>query len=69
MEQDCNSDKSEKETHDSDNGLIEDGGRLTEESDMEQSDDPLHDIQATVYVEEEREEMAEVNSGCWGVTR
>nr|XP_023660692.1 oxysterol-binding protein-related protein 5-like isoform X1 [Paramormyrops kingsleyae]XP_023660698.1 oxysterol-binding protein-related protein 5-like isoform X1 [Paramormyrops kingsleyae] len=59
MEQDCNSDKSEKETHDSDNGLIEDGGRLTEESDMDQSDDLLHDIQATVYVEEEREEMAE----------
>uniref|UniRef100_A0A671R3T1 Oxysterol-binding protein n=1 Tax=Sinocyclocheilus anshuiensis TaxID=1608454 RepID=A0A671R3T1_9TELE len=55
---DANSDKSEREAHeDSDNGANENGGRLTEESDMDQSDDVC--LQATVFVEEAHEEMGE----------
>uniref|UniRef100_A0A671R3N3 Oxysterol-binding protein n=1 Tax=Sinocyclocheilus anshuiensis TaxID=1608454 RepID=A0A671R3N3_9TELE len=58
MENDANSDKSEREAHeDSDNGANENGGRLTEESDMDQSDDVC--LQATVFVEEAHEEMGE----------
>uniref|UniRef100_A0A673KEP3 Oxysterol-binding protein n=1 Tax=Sinocyclocheilus rhinocerous TaxID=307959 RepID=A0A673KEP3_9TELE len=58
MENDANSDKSEREAHeDSDNGANENGGRLTEESDMDQSDDVY--LQATVFVEEAHEEMGE----------
>lgn len=59
MENDANSDKSEREAHeDSDNAANENGGRLTEESDMDQSDDVCQ--QATVFVEEAHEEMGEV---------
>ncbi|ROL51958.1 Oxysterol-binding protein-related protein 8 [Anabarilius grahami] len=58
MENDANSDKSERETHeDSDNAANENGGRLTEESDMDQSDDVC--LQATAFVEEAYEEMGE----------
>uniref|UniRef100_A0A8C1GKM5 Oxysterol-binding protein n=1 Tax=Cyprinus carpio TaxID=7962 RepID=A0A8C1GKM5_CYPCA len=58
MENDANSDKSEREAHeDSDNAANENGGRLTEESDMDQSDDVCQ--QATVFVEEAHEEMGE----------
>ncbi|XP_067236440.1 oxysterol-binding protein-related protein 5 isoform X3 [Chanodichthys erythropterus] len=59
MENDANSDKSERETHeDSDNAANENGGRLTEESDIDQSDDVC--LQATAFVEEAYEEMGEV---------
>ncbi len=59
MENDANSDKSEREAQeDSDNAANENGGRLTEESDMDQSDDVC--LQATVFVEEAHEEMGEV---------
>uniref|UniRef100_A0A8C1HL57 Oxysterol-binding protein n=1 Tax=Cyprinus carpio carpio TaxID=630221 RepID=A0A8C1HL57_CYPCA len=58
MENDANSDKSEREAHeDSDNAANENGGRLTEESDMDQSDDVCQ--HATVFVEEAHEEMGE----------
>lgn len=61
MENDANSDKSEREAHeDSDNAANENGGRLTEESDMDQSDDVC--LQATVFIEEAHEEMGEVIS-------
>lgn len=53
MEHDGFSDKSEREAHD-------DGGRLTEESDMDQSDELSSGPQATAYVEQSTEEMAEV---------
>uniref|UniRef100_A0A8C1FJF4 Oxysterol-binding protein n=2 Tax=Cyprinus carpio TaxID=7962 RepID=A0A8C1FJF4_CYPCA len=56
---DANSDKSEREAHeDSDNAANENGGRLTEESDMDQSDDVC--LQATAFVEEAHEEIGEV---------
>ncbi|XP_064169870.1 oxysterol-binding protein-related protein 5-like [Anguilla rostrata] len=61
METDGYSDKSEKEAHEeSDNGTNENGGRLTEESDMDQSDDLSPGLQATAYVEQSLEEMGEV---------
>lgn len=51
--------ESEREVHeDSDNAANENGGRLTEESDLDQTDDLLPD--ATVYVEQSHEEMGEV---------
>ncbi|KAG5839090.1 hypothetical protein ANANG_G00201240 [Anguilla anguilla] len=60
METDGYSDKSEKEAHEeSDNGTNENGGRLTEESDMDQSDDLSPGLQATAYVEQSLEEMGE----------
>uniref|UniRef100_A0A8C5GCQ1 Oxysterol-binding protein n=1 Tax=Gouania willdenowi TaxID=441366 RepID=A0A8C5GCQ1_GOUWI len=55
------SDKSERETHDDwDNTANENGGRLTEESDVDQSDELSPGVQATAYVEQSTEEMAEV---------
>ncbi|XP_062847052.1 oxysterol-binding protein-related protein 5 [Trichomycterus rosablanca] len=52
--------ESEREVHeDSDNAANENGGRLTEESDLDQSDDLLPCLQATVYVEQSHEEMGE----------
>ncbi|XP_053337856.1 oxysterol-binding protein-related protein 5 [Clarias gariepinus] len=52
--------ESEREAHeDSDNAANENGGRLTEESDMDQSDDLLPCLQATLYVEQGQEEMGE----------
>lgn len=58
MENDANSDKSEREAHeDSDNPANENGGRLTEESDADQSDDVF--VEATAFVEEPLEEMGE----------
>uniref|UniRef100_A0A8C9TVH8 Oxysterol-binding protein n=1 Tax=Scleropages formosus TaxID=113540 RepID=A0A8C9TVH8_SCLFO len=64
MENDAYSDKSERETHEeSDAGANENGGRLTEESDMDQSDDLSLSLspglQATAYVEQGQEEMGE----------
>lgn len=61
MEHDGFSDKSEREAHDDwDTTANENGGRLTEESDMDQSDDLSPGLQATAYVEQSTEEMAEV---------
>lgn len=61
MEHDGFSDKSEREAHDEwDTAANENGGRLTEESDVEQSDEPSPGPQATAYVEQSTEEMAEV---------
>ncbi|XP_018608134.2 oxysterol-binding protein-related protein 5-like isoform X2 [Scleropages formosus] len=60
LENDGYSDKSERETHgDSDNGANDNDGRLTEESDMDQTDDLLPGLQSTAYVEQNQEEMAE----------
>ncbi|XP_076861792.1 oxysterol-binding protein-related protein 5 isoform X2 [Brachyhypopomus gauderio] len=60
MENDGYSDKSEREAHeDSDNAGNDNGGRLTEESDMDQSDDLSPCLQATAYVEQDEEEMGE----------
>ncbi|XP_036007544.1 oxysterol-binding protein-related protein 5 [Fundulus heteroclitus] len=60
MEHDGSSDKSERETHDDwDTTGNENSGRLTEESDMEQSDEMSPGPQATAYVEQNSEEMAE----------
>ncbi|XP_075894242.1 oxysterol-binding protein-related protein 5 isoform X2 [Nelusetta ayraudi] len=60
MEHDGFSDKSEREAHDEwDAAANENGGRLTEESDVEQSDEPSPGPQATAYVEQSTEEMAE----------
>ncbi|KAM6937467.1 oxysterol-binding protein-related protein 5 isoform 2-T2 [Xenentodon cancila] len=60
MENDGFSDKSERETHDDwDTMANENGGRLTEESDVEQSDEMSPGPQATTYVEQSTEEMAE----------
>lgn len=51
----------EREAHeDSDNAANDNGG--TEESDMDQSDDPLPCLQATQYVEQGHEEMGEVST-------
>lgn len=64
MEHDGFSDKSEREAHDEwDTAANENGGRLTEESDVEQSDEPSPGPQATAYVEQSTEEMAEVRLG------
>lgn len=63
MENDGYSDKSEREVHeDWDPMANENGGRLTEESDMDQSDELSPGLQATAYVEQGQEEMAEVRS-------
>ncbi|KAL4622705.1 oxysterol-binding protein-related protein 5 [Arapaima gigas] len=60
MENDACSDKSERETHEeSDTGVNENGGRLTEESDMDQSEDLSPGLQATAYIEQGQEEMGE----------
>ncbi|CAN9498790.1 unnamed protein product [Ophioblennius macclurei] len=60
MEHDGFSDKSEREAHDDwDATANENGGRLTEESDMDQSDELSPGPQATAYVEQGTEEMAE----------
>lgn len=62
MENDGYSDKSEREAHEeSDTGANENGGRLTEESDMDQSDDLSPCLLATAYVEQGQEEMGEVS--------
>lgn len=62
MEQDGFSDKSEREAHDDwDTATNENGGRLTEESDMDQSDELSTGPQATAYVEQSAEEMAEAS--------
>uniref|UniRef100_A0A8D3CH51 Oxysterol binding protein-like 5 n=1 Tax=Scophthalmus maximus TaxID=52904 RepID=A0A8D3CH51_SCOMX len=61
MEHDGFSDKSEREAHDDwDATPNENGGRLTEESDLDQSDELSPGPQATAYVEQSTEEMAEV---------
>lgn len=60
MEQDGLSDRSEREAHDEwDTTANENGGRLTEESDVEQTDESPGP-QATAYIEQGTEEMAEV---------
>uniref|UniRef100_A0A673BC88 Oxysterol-binding protein n=1 Tax=Sphaeramia orbicularis TaxID=375764 RepID=A0A673BC88_9TELE len=60
MEHDGFSDKSEREAHDDwDTTANENGGRLTEESDMDQSDELSPGPQATAYIEQSTEEMAE----------
>lgn len=60
MEQDGFSDRSEREAHDEwDTTANENGGRLTEESDVDQTDESPGP-QATAYVEQGTEEMAEV---------
>ncbi|XP_075944931.1 oxysterol-binding protein-related protein 5 [Anarhichas minor] len=60
MEHDGFSDKSEREAHDDwDTPANENGGRLTGESDMDQSDELSPGPQATAYVEQSTEEMAE----------
>uniref|UniRef100_A0A674MKU2 Oxysterol-binding protein n=1 Tax=Takifugu rubripes TaxID=31033 RepID=A0A674MKU2_TAKRU len=59
MEQDGFSDRSEREAHDEwDTTANENGGRLTEESDVDQTDESPGP-QATPYVEQGTEEMAE----------
>lgn len=64
MENDGFSDKSE--LHDDwDTTANENGGRLTEESDMEQSEEAPPAPPSTAYVEQSTEEMAEVLGG-WG---
>lgn len=61
MEHDAFSDKSERETHDDwDTSAIDNGGRLTEESDIEQLDEMPPAPQPTAYVEQSTEELAEV---------
>lgn len=61
LETDGCSDKSEREAHDeSDNGANENGERLSEESDMDQSDDLSPALKATSYVEQSQEDIAEV---------
>lgn len=60
MEPDGFSDRSEREFHEEwDTTANENGGRLTEESDVEQTDESPRP-QATVYVDQGTEEMAEV---------
>ncbi|XP_061628494.1 oxysterol-binding protein-related protein 5 isoform X8 [Phyllopteryx taeniolatus] len=61
MDQDRFSDKSERDGHDDwDTSAIDNGGRLTEESDVDQSDEAMSPMpQATVYVDQGTEEMAE----------
>lgn len=62
MEQDGFSDRSEREAQDEwDTTANENSGRLTEESDVDQTDESPG-AQATVYVEQGTEEMAEVRS-------
>ncbi|KAI1889865.1 hypothetical protein AGOR_G00167320 [Albula goreensis] len=65
METDAYSDKSEREfQEESDNGANENGGRLTEESDVDQSDDLAPGLQATAYVEQTQEEMGEAGEAA-----
>ncbi|XP_054885551.1 oxysterol-binding protein-related protein 5 isoform X2 [Poeciliopsis prolifica] len=60
MEHDGSSDKSERETHDDwDTTGNENGERLTEESDIEPLEEMPPGPQATAYVEQSTEEMAE----------
>ncbi|XP_053741690.1 oxysterol-binding protein-related protein 5 isoform X1 [Synchiropus splendidus] len=60
MDHDGFSDKSERDTHDDwDTTANENGGRLTEESDVDQSDELSPVSQATAYIEQGTEEMAE----------
>uniref|UniRef100_A0A3Q3D9R3 Oxysterol-binding protein n=1 Tax=Hippocampus comes TaxID=109280 RepID=A0A3Q3D9R3_HIPCM len=61
MDHDRFSDKSERDGHDDwDASAIDNGGRLTEESDVDQSDEAMSPMpQGTVYVEQGAEEMAE----------
>lgn len=60
MEHDGFSDKSEREGHDDwDTTANENGGRLTEESDIDQSDEVFPGPQATAYTEQCTEEMGE----------
>ncbi|KAJ8406505.1 hypothetical protein AAFF_G00300790 [Aldrovandia affinis] len=60
METDGYSDKSEREAQEeSDNGANENGGHLSEESDMDQSDELCPGPQATAYIEQTQEEMGE----------
>lgn len=60
MEQDGFSDRSERDAHDEwDTTANENSGRLTEESDVDQMDESTGP-QATAYVEQGTEEMAEV---------
>uniref|UniRef100_A0A6Q2ZG92 Oxysterol-binding protein n=1 Tax=Esox lucius TaxID=8010 RepID=A0A6Q2ZG92_ESOLU len=60
MENDGYSEKSEHDAQeDWDNGANENGGRLTEESDMDQSDELSPGLQATAYVEQCQEEIGE----------
>lgn len=67
MEHDGFSDKSEREAHDDwDAAANENGGRLTEESDMDQSDELSPGPQATAYVEQSTEEMGEVGRRVYG---
>lgn len=68
MEHDGSSDKSERETHDDwDTTGNENGGRLTEESDIEPLEEMPPGPQATAYVEQSTEEMAEVNKLVLGL--
>ncbi|XP_007561470.1 oxysterol-binding protein-related protein 5 isoform X1 [Poecilia formosa] len=61
MEHDGSSDKSEREAHDDWETMgNENGGRLTEESDIEPSEEMPPGPQATAYVEQSTEDMAEV---------
>lgn len=60
MEHDGYSDKSEREAPDDwDTTALENDARLTEESDMDQSDEMSPGLQATAYLEQGPEEMAE----------
>ncbi|XP_068507153.1 oxysterol-binding protein-related protein 5 isoform X2 [Syngnathus scovelli] len=61
MDHDGFSDKSERDGHDDwDASAIDNGGRLTEESDIDQSDEQISPVpQGTIYVEQGTEEMAE----------
>ncbi|KAL4613464.1 oxysterol-binding protein-related protein 5-like isoform X1 [Arapaima gigas] len=60
LENEGDSDKSEKETHeDSDHEVNENDGKLTEESDVDQPDDLLSGLHNTAYVEQGQEEMGE----------
>lgn len=62
MEHDGFSDRSEREAHDEwDTTANDNGCRLTEESDMDQSDELSPSPRATAYVEQSTEEMAEVS--------
>ena len=65
MENDGSSDKSEREAHEDWDTAANENGRLTEESDMDQSDELSPGLQATAYVEQGQEEMAEVRLTKW----
>uniref|UniRef100_A0AAY4C5P6 Oxysterol-binding protein n=1 Tax=Denticeps clupeoides TaxID=299321 RepID=A0AAY4C5P6_9TELE len=65
METDRYSDKSEVEVHEeSDNVANENGHRLSEESDMDQSDDLSPALKATSYVEQSQEEIVEAGEAA-----